>query len=314
MKNDLPILSIMYSVVIPVYNSEKTIIELHKRIKQTFDEIKADFEIVFIDDNSKDNSWQVLTELAENNKNIQAIQLMRNFGQHNALMCGFHYARGNFIITMDDDLQNPPEEIHKLIAKLDEGFDLVYGTYLEKKHSRLRNLGSLFVQMLYKKTFGLKNTISPFRIISGQVIEKILSYDSNFVFLDGLLAWNTSRINTVYVQHQNRKDGKSGYTLRKLISLSVNMAANFSIIPLQLASLIGFLFSIIGFLMAVIFFIKKLVFDIPVTGYTSLIVAITIFAGIQLMTLGLIGEYIGRIHINVNKKPQFAIRNKIIRQ
>ncbi len=298
---------IKYSVVIPVYNSETTLEELFNRLKSVFEKIEEEFEIIFIDDGSKDKSWQKLEDLHNNDERVKIIRLRRNFGQHNAIMCGFHFVQGENVITMDDDLQNPPEEIPKLISKINEGYDIVYGKYISKKHNLFRNMGSSIIQIVYKNVFNLQNNITAFRIVKKALIQSILKYEKNYVFIDGLLAWNTNNIGNIHVLHLDRGHGRSGYRFKKLLTLSLNMITNFSIIPLQIASILGLLFSFLGFIMAVYFLAKKIIFDIPVAGYTSLIIAITFFAGIQILALGLIGEYLGRIHLNINEKPQYEI-------
>jgi undecaprenyl-phosphate 4-deoxy-4-formamido-L-arabinose transferase len=303
---------IRYSVVIPVYNSEATLEKLLNRLQTVFETISEDFEIILVDDGSEDKSWQKLKALRIKDNRVRIIQLMRNFGQHNALICGFRFVSGDYVITLDDDLQNPPEEIPKLINKIGEGYDIVYGKYLSKKHSMFRNLGSSLIQLVYKKVFGVHNNLTAFRIIKKQLIKSILKYKKSYVFIDGLLAWNTNKIGFISVLHNTREDGKSGYGIKKMLTLSLNMVTNFSIVPLQIASILGLLFAILGFTMSGYFLLKKIIYDIPVAGYTSLIIAITIFAGIQLLTLGLIGEYIGRIHLNINKKPQYEIREQIL--
>lgn len=300
------------SVVIPVYNSEATIAELYNRLTSVFKTITDEFEIIFVDDGSCDRSWQRLNELRNKDIRVKIIQLMRNFSQHNAIMCGFHFVEGEYIITMDDDLQNPPEELPKLISKIKEGYDLVYGEYVSKKHNLFRNIGSSLIQIVYKKVFKVPNNFTAFRIIRRQQIQGILKYDRNYVFIDGLLSWNTNNIGYIHISHHEREHGKSGYGFKKLLTLSLNMVTNFSIVPLQVASFFGLLFAFLGFIMAIFFFVKKIIFNIPVAGYTSLIIAITIFAGIQLLTLGLIGEYIGRIHLNINEKPQYEIRKQLL--
>ncbi len=298
----------MLTIVIPVYNSETTLPELYKRLKRVFINIGEDYEIIFVDDASRDNSWKVLEELHKQDPRVKIIQLMRNFGQHNAIMCGFHYAQGEYVITMDDDLQNPPEEIPKLIGKIDEGYDLVYGEYVIKHHGLFRNIGSKIIQHIYRKIFNRKTNITAFRIVRKQLVDCILKYNKNYVFIDGLLAWNTTKIGTVPVEHHDRAQGRSGYGVMKLITLSLNMITNFSIIPLQMVSISGFTFAGLGFILALYFFSKKIFYGIPVEGFTSLIIVVTIFSGIQLITLGLIGEYLGRVHLNINAKPQYEIR------
>src|SRR3989338_1464059 len=298
-----------YSVVIPVYRSQSTLIALSKRLVSVMRSTNKSFEIIFVDDASPDNSWKILMNLYKNYKDIRLIQLTRNFGQHNAVMCGIARSKGDYIITMDDDLQNQPEDILKLINKIKQGFDIVYGEYKVKKHSFFRNLGSHFVQYVYKRIFQVSGNLTSFRIIRRNTAEKILDYKLNYTFIDGLLAWQTKNIGYVFVSHQKRTSGKSNYDIGKLFALTHNMITNFSIFPLQLASFTGFLFSFLGGLLAIFYALKKIFFDIPVTGYTSIMIAILIFSGVQLITIGLIGEYIGRIHLNMNQKPQYSIRS-----
>jgi len=274
--------------------------------------IKLSYEIIFIDDASPDDSWKVLNQIRKkDSEHVKIIRLTRNFGQHNALMCGFAHVKGDYVVTLDDDLQNPPEEITKLLKKIEEGYAVVYGEYVLKKHSTYRNVGSSLVQYLYKKIFDVPGNLTSFRIIRKQVIKGLLEYTKNYTFIDGLIAWQTRNIGYVSVSHIERKKGTSGYTISKLIILSVNMLTNFSIFPLQLATIVGFIMSLLGLVMTLFIIFKKLFYGIPVTGFASTIVTITIFSGTQLITIGLIGEYIGRIHLNVNNKPQYRIREII---
>ncbi len=253
-----------------------------------------------------------LSKLQSQYPEITAIQLMRNFGQHNALMCGLRHARGDLIVTMDDDLQNPPEEIPVLVAAIEGGdYDLVYGKYRRKRHGRWRNFGSAVVNVFYRLVFHLTVTVTAFRVMRRQLAQSILSYDLNFTFLDGLLAWNTQRMGEVPVDHEPRQDGRSGYSLRRLALLAMNLFANFSLLPLQMVSLLGFVFSLIGFGLGsyylVLYFLDRLV----VPGYASTIVAILVLGGTQLLALGVIGEYLGRLHLNVNRKPQYTVRETL---
>ena len=237
---------------------------------------------------------------------------MRNFGQHNALMCGFRHARGQFIVTMDDDLQNPPEEIPKLLNAIESGeFDLVYGNYGEKQHDSWRNLGSTLVNRFYRFIFKTPVTITSFRIIRRELLEAIFSYNLNYTYIDGLLAWNTQRIGQVAVEHRPRNAGRSGYSLSKLLTLALNLFTNFSLIPLQVVSVSGFLAALGGFLVAFFYLILYLTSRIVVPGYASIIISILVMGGIQLMALGIMGEYSGRLHLNVNHKPQYTVRQVI---
>jgi undecaprenyl-phosphate 4-deoxy-4-formamido-L-arabinose transferase len=301
------------SVVIPAYHSESTLPNLVERLHKTLEGMGRRYEIIIVDDGSKDNTWHVLAELqAQHRDTLTAIQLMRNFGQHNALMCALRHARGELIVTMDDDLQNPPEEIPVLVEAIERGdFDLVYGKYDRKRHGRWRNLGSAVVNIFYRLVFQLTVTVTAFRVMRRQLAESILSYDLNFTFLDGLLAWNTQRIGEASVRHEPRQDGRSGYSLRRLVLLAMNLFANFSLLPLQAVSLLGFLFSLVGFVLGSYYLVKYFLDQLVVPGYASTIVAILVLGGTQLLALGVIGEYLGRLHLNVNRKPQYTVRKTI---
>ena len=299
------------SIVVPVYRSAPTLRLFTSRLLGVLESITADFEIVFVDDGSPDDAWQVLSELqAEHPERIVAVQLMRNFGQHNALMCGFRLARGRLVVTMDDDLQNPPEEVPKLVATILEGnFDLVYGTPQgAKRQATWRNLGSLLVNAFYRKVFHSSIPISSFRIIRRELLEAIFPYNLNYTFVDGLLAWNTQRIGEIAVEHHPRAVGRSGYSLARLLILTLNLFTNFSLLPLQFVSAVGFCAAIAGFLTALVFLLLYLISSITVPGFASIIISILVMGGIQLMALGIMGEYIGRLHMNVNRKPQYAVR------
>ena len=301
------------SVVVPVYNSVQTLRELRERLERVLGDLVGErYEIVFVNDGSADSSWDLLNEMASASDKIVAMNLTRNFGQHNALMCGFSQAQGMYIITLDDDLQNPPEEILKLFNEIQTGHDVVYGIFDTKQHSRFRNLGSEFIQFVYRKTFNVKVRLTSFRIIKQHIVHRLLSYEKSFTFIDGIICWFTTRIGNVYVKHHQRRAGKSGYSVYKLIVLALNMMTNFSIALIQVASLIGLIFAFTGFVFGIYFLYKKMFFGIPVSGFASTIVAITIFSGVQLFTLGILGEYIGRIHINISKRPQYAIRDIVV--
>lgn len=304
--------TIAYSIVIPVYRSSTTLPELLKRLQQQLSALNENYEIILVEDCGGDNSWHVLESLLQQYENIQLVQLSRNYGQHNALMCGFSFCRGNIVITMDDDLQNPPEEIPKLINALTEEFDVIYGVPEKRNHQFFRNIGSYLIRAFYKKVFRVDVDLTSFRIIRKAVVEGVLRYNKNFTFIDGLLAWHTSRIGEVQVRHDVRKEGVTGYSIKKLVTLTFNMLTNFSIAPLQIATVVGLLFSLFGFSLAAWFLTQYLLYGIPVPGFTSIIVSVTVFSGVQMLTLGLIGEYLGRIHMNINSKPQYSIRNHLV--
>lgn len=298
------------SVIIPVYRSGATLRELVDRLRQALDGSGRSYEIVFVDDGSPDESWQVLKELqAAHADRVVAVQLMRNFGQHNALMCGFHHARGRYLVTMDDDLQNPPEEIGKLLSRIEEtGDDMVYGIPERRRHDWWRNIGSRLVLWFYRKVFSLPMDPSSYRIIRREAVQAILRYDLNFTIIDGLLAWNTRRIGHVTVEHHPRPSGRSGYSLGKLLLVAMNLFTNFSLLPLQLVSLAGLVASLGGFAVGTYYLVQYLFGAIDVPGFASIIVAILVLGGLQMLALGIIGEYLGRVHLNINRKPQYSVR------
>jgi undecaprenyl-phosphate 4-deoxy-4-formamido-L-arabinose transferase len=298
------------SVVIPVYRSAPTLEQLLLRLRAVLDGTGLDYEIVFVEDGSPDDSWRVLEALRlRQPERLAAIQLMRNYGQHNALMCGFRHARGDLVVTMDDDLQNPPEEIPKLIEAMKRGdYDLVYGAYGGKRHSAWRNLSSGVVNLFYRRVFRSPVTVTAFRIIRRPLLESIFAYDLNFTFVDGLLAWNTQRVGQVEVEHRPRAAGRSGYSLAKLILLALNLFTNFSLLPLQMVSLVGLLTALSGLFVAGVYLVLYLLREITVPGYASTIIAILVLGGVQLLSLGIMGEYLGRLHLNVNRKPQYVER------
>jgi glycosyltransferase involved in cell wall biosynthesis len=299
------------SIVVPVYNSAATLPQLIERLTHVIDPLTQDYEIILVDDGSRDESWTALQSLRSRyGDRLVTIQLMRNYGQHNALMCGLGVARGEYVVTMDDDLQNPPEEIPKLLAHIkDRSLDLVYGCPSERNHAAWRNLGSRIVWHFYRTVFRNPVTPTPFRIMRLQLARSVMFYDLNFTYLDGLLAWCTGRIDGIEVEHHPRAEGNSGYSLGKLLSLALNLYTNFSLIPLQLVSALGFVTAASGFLVGIYYLFQFLASSIAVPGFASTIIAILILGGAQLLALGVIGEYLGRLHLNVNRKPQFVIRN-----
>jgi len=298
------------SIVVPVYNSAGSLPELLERLARAIDPITQDYEIVLVDDGSRDESWAVLQSLRERyGDHMVAIQLMRNYGQHNALMCGLGVARGEYVVTMDDDLQNPPEEIPRLLAHIkDRSLDLVYGCPSDRSHATWRNLGSRVVWHFYRTVFRNPVTPTPFRIMRLQLARSVMFYDLNFTYLDGLLAWCTGRIGGVEVEHHPRARGDSGYSLAKLLGLALNLYTNFSLIPLQIVTGLGVVTAASGFMLGMFYLFQFLASSIAVPGFASTIIAILILGGAQLLALGVIGEYLGRLHLNVNRKPQYVVR------
>lgn len=298
------------SVVIPVYRTAPTIRGLVERVLEVLDSLGIRHEIILVDDGSPDDSWRAVDELQKRFPDrITAIQLMRNFGQHNALMCGFRHCRGRYVVTMDDDGQNPPEEIPKLLHAIRaNNLDLVYGSYGQKMHHKWRNLGSNLVNAFYRRVFKTHVTITSFRAIRLELVASILNYSLNFTFIDGLLAWNTQRIGEFPVVHARRGQGESSYTLGKLLILALNLFTNFSLFPLQLASACGLAAAGIGLVTALYYLAMYFSSNISVPGYASMIVTVLLLGGLQLSALGIMGEYLGRLHLNVNRKPQYVER------
>jgi glycosyltransferase involved in cell wall biosynthesis len=301
------------SVVIPVYGSEASLEALIDRVFKTLASRTERFEVICVDDDSPDRAWTVLEGLHQRHGDrLVAIRLMRNFGQHNATMCGLRLARGQVVVTMDDDLQHRPEDLPRLLQHLEvERLDVVYGTYAHKKHSTYRNFGSWVVNQVFRRIFSLPFNVSSFRAIRHQVASSITSYDLNYTFIDGLLAWTTTRIGHTPVVHEPRRTGNSGYGLSKLLVMALNLATNFSLAPLQIASWVGILAAVGGLTVGVIFGVSYLAGAIEVPGFASTSIAVLVLGGSQLLALGTIGEYLGRLHLNFNRKPQFLVRDTL---
>ena len=301
------------SVIIPVYNSEQTLEELFGKIKITFEELGKSYEIIAIEDGSSDNSWEVLESLKKEYPSLLTIiRLTKNYGQHNATLCGFEYSSGELLITIDDDMQICPSEIKKLYSQYREAeADLIYGFYKKKRHSLLRNLGSKFLKKSSKKLFKAPGEGSSFRLIKKELAKKILHHLQNFVFIDELLLWYTDNIDFVEVKHERRKYHGSGYSYIKLFKIFTNIIIYYTAVPLKIMTYGGFILSIFTFMIGLRYIYRWVFFNIS-PGFTSLIVAILFSTSIILLCLGVIGEYLRRIYTVQNKKPPYSIK-KIIR-
>lgn len=287
--------------------------ELTERLDAAFSQGEAGIpQVIFVDDCGPGDAASVIKDIVASRENTIGIELMRNYGQHNTVMCGFHHATGDVIVTVDDDLQHEPESVLKLIDALqNSSADLVYAIYDAKMHAGWRNLGSWLVNRFYQIVFRMPVTVTSFRAIRRELVEAILRYDLNFTYIDGLLAWNTQRIEMLTVPHHPRAEGKSSYTLGKLVSLAMNVFTNFSLLPLQLVSLIGILAAVGGLGLGTWYLFVALISKIDVPGYASTIVAVLVLGGLQLLSLGIMGEYLGRLHLNVNRKPQYSVRRVV---
>jgi undecaprenyl-phosphate 4-deoxy-4-formamido-L-arabinose transferase len=298
------------SIVIPVYNSEGSVGEVVRRLLALLPSIAEHYEIILVNDGSRDNSWQVIAPLAAQNPDtVRGFNMMRNYGQHNALLAGIRQARYPITITMDDDLQHPPEEIPLLLAKLDEGYDVVYGTPKELPHSWWRNLTSRFTKRALAYAMGIKNIrdISAFRALRTELRQASASYQSPTLLLDVLLSWGTTKFASVPVNHMPRTIGKSNYNFIKLFNQTMLILTGFSTAPLRAASLMGFAFQIFGVLV-LIYVLGRYALEGSVPGFPFLASVITIFSGAQLFALGIIGEYLARIFNRSMERPTYVIK------
>ncbi len=297
-------------MVVHVFNSEATLKELAERLKITLSGYIEAFEIILVNDGSRDSSWEVIAELAGQNKNVHGISLMHNYGQHNALLAGIQRARYESIITIDDDLQNPPEEIPKLLQKLAEGFDIVYGKPIDRSHKKWRNIGSKILKGATRITLGAKiaDQSSAFRIFRSKMRRGFRNFSDASLDLDVLLSWSAASVTHIPVKHYNRQAGKSGYTFRKILRLAFFIITGYSALPLRIASGAGLLTSLFGAGLFLYVVIRRLLQTSYVPGFAFLASEIALFAGLQLFAIGIIGEYIARLHFRTMGKPTYVIR------
>ncbi len=301
---------VTYSVVVPVYNSALSLEELFEGLTRVFGEMNASFEAIFVDDCSADESWAVIGRLKTAHPDrVTGIRLSRNFGQHNATFCGLNYARGEVVVTIDDDLQTPPAEILKLAdCRSRTGADLVYGIYGRKQHSAVRNLGSRSLKQSAKVLHDSPGEGSSFRMISAELVAKILHHQQNFIYLDEILPWYTADIAFTEVTHLPRKHRQSGYSFGSLFKLFTDIVLYYTLVPLKILVYGGLAISLITFAVGIWFIIKKMVYNVPL-GYTSLIVTILFSTSIILFSLGVLGEYLSRIYQVQNRKPPYSVKN-----
>ncbi len=299
------------SIVIPVYNGAATIAPL---VRTVLAELKERCpEVILVNDGSRDDSEDICAELARAHREVTLISLRRNFGEHNAVMCGLNYAVGDYVAIIDDDFQNPPLEIIKLYEEAQKGYDVVYAQYREKKHPLLRNLGSWIndkaANYLLKKPRDLY--LSSFKVIRRNLVKEIIKYQGPYPYIDGLILRATDNIGKVWVEHRPRLYGQSNYTFKKLVSLYLNMFLNFSVLPLRIFTITGAIMFFIGLLLAILFVVEKIINPGVQRGWTSMAIMILAFSGFQTMFLGLIGEYLGKQYLSINGSPQWVIKKVV---
>lgn len=300
----------------PVYRSEAILEELVRRLGEALSRISPNYELVLVNDSSPDRSWEVISSLAASNHWVRAIDLMRNYGQHNALLCGIRAARYDVIVTIDDDLQHPPEEIPKLLAILDQGYDVVYGTPEREEHGLWRDFASVATKMALQNVMGaeIASKVSAFRAFRADVAKSFAHYEGTFVSIDVLLTWGTSRFAASSVRHEPRKQGTSGYTFRKLVTHTMNMMTGFTTVPLRLASLVGFGFTLFGLGILAWVLLRYFISGDPVPGFPFIASIIALFSGAQLFALGIIGEYLARMHFRSMQKPPYVVRTSLVEE
>jgi glycosyltransferase involved in cell wall biosynthesis len=301
------------SVVVPAYRSPGTLQRLVEEVDRALEPITSAHEIIFVDDGSGDGTWEQIVEIGETHEHVRGLSLLRNFGQHNALLAGLREARLPIIVTIDDDLQNPPSEIPVLLRRLqDAEIDLVYGTPRDEKQTRMRNIASIVSKRMMAQALGpeVYPKASAFRAFRRELLVASDGVQNPHISIDVLLSWATVRVDHVDVEFDVRENGTSGYTFRALIRHALNMITGYSTRPLRWVSFLGFGCATMGFLLLAYVLVRNLVSTDSVAGFTFLAAAITLFSGVQLLSLGVLGEYIGRMHFRTMGKPPYAIRRR----
>ncbi len=302
------------SFVIPCYRSEHTLSHVVAEIKEKMGTMKQyKYNIILVNDCSPDGTLAVIRRLCEEHDNVRGLSFARNFGQHAALMAGLRHADGDYVVCLDDDGQTPANEVDKLIDKLEEGYDAVYAKYEHKQHSAFRNMGSkvneLMTRVMLDKPAEL--FVSSYFAVRRFVVEDMIRYENSYPYVIGLVLRATKNITNVVVQHREREEGSSGYTMKKLMGLWLNGFTAFSVKPLRIATTVGGCSAVVGFLYGIYTIIKRLVNPNVPMGFSAMMSALVFFGGMIMVMLGLIGEYVGRIYISLNNSPQYVIKEKI---
>jgi glycosyltransferase involved in cell wall biosynthesis len=299
------------SVVVPVYNGRETLAELTARLYDVLAPLVEDLEIIYVNDGSRDASWEEICELARQFACVRGLNHMRNYGQHNATLAGVRAARYDVVVTLDDDLEHPPEEIPKLLAELAKGHDVVYGSPLQEQHGLWRDMASKITKLAIRSTLGVEiaQYESSFRVFRTPLRDAFAHYEGPFVSLDVLLTWSTTRYGHVRIRHDPRKSGVSNYTFGKLVTHALNMMTGFSTLPLRLASVTGFAFTLFGLGVLVYVVGRYVIEGGGVPGFAFLASIIALFSGAQLFALGIIGEYLARMHFRTMGRPLSVVRS-----
>lgn len=306
----------MISAVIPVYNAGKTLEELAERLRPVLEAAGGGYEVILVNDGSRDGSWEIIRRLAGADPRFRGIDLMRNYGQHNALLEGIAAARGRVIVTLDDDLQNPPEEIPKLLKKLGEGYDVVYGVAARKSHNLWRRAGSALIRLILRGAVGaeIARNVSSFRALRCEVRAALTNYRGPFVIIDAPLTWATNRCGAVTVSHEKREESKSNYNFRQLLFQALNALFGFSVRPLKFASLLGFFLTLFGAGVLAYAVGRYLILGYSLPGFPFLASIIAIFSGAQLLVLGITGEYLSRMYFRTMGRPGSIVRSTTERE
>jgi undecaprenyl-phosphate 4-deoxy-4-formamido-L-arabinose transferase len=297
------------SVVIPVYNEEENLAELHARLSLTLDKAGYDWEVIYVDDGSRDKSWSILENFHEKSNRVHLVRFNRNYGQHMAVFAGFERARGQVVATLDADLQNPPEDVPKLVAKLEEGYDVVGGWRENRRDSWLRKFPSYLVNRLTSRVVGvdLKDYGCMLRAYRKEVVEAMNRCDETSSFIPALANTFAKEVTEIPVGHAERHSGSSKYKLVDLLRLNFDLMTGFSVLPIQLVSILGGLVALAGVLFGMFLFVRRLVVGPEVEGVFTLFAILFVFVGVQILCVGLIGEYVGRIYREVRSRPRFVV-------
>ena len=299
------------SFVIPCYRSQNTIGNVVQEIEDTMKELaRFRYEVILVNDCSPDETWKTIKKMAEEKEYVKGVHFAKNFGQHAALMAGLRKAKGDVVVCLDDDGQTPANEVGKLLEKMEEGYDAVYASYSHKQHSFFRNFGSRVNDWMTRVMLGKPKElyVSSYFAVQRYIVDDMIRYENSYPYVIGLVLRATKNVVNVPVEHREREEGRSGYTMKKLLGLWLNGFTAFSVIPLRVATTIGGICAAGGFVYGAYTIIKRLLNpDVPM-GFSSIMSAIVFFGGMVMIMLGLVGEYIGRIYISLNNSPQYVVK------